>query len=270
MKQRYKKLFKRLSASNEGALVPFIIIGDPSIEVSLKIIDTLINGGADALELGIPFSDPLADGPTIQKATVRAFNAGITVERCFEILRLVRKKYTQLPIGLLTYANLVFSHGINNFYNRCSYIDIDSVLVADVPIEYSMSFRESAIKNLISPVFICPPNAHEELIKQIASFNQDYTYLLSRPGVTGIENSCVQLLPHLIKKLRIYNSPPILQGFGISKPTEVKSIISSGVDGVILGSAIISIIEQFMGDGIDQMLINLLNFLNQIKAATKK
>ena len=131
--ERYNQLFQRLSAKKEGAFVPFVTLGDPSPELSLKIIDTLVAGGADALELGIPFSDPLADGPTIQGATLRAFAAGTTVAQCFEILTTVRQKYPELPIGLLMYANLVFSKVIDNFYAQCEAVGVDSVLVAAVP-----------------------------------------------------------------------------------------------------------------------------------------
>src|SRR5438105_1169276 len=110
--ERYDQLFTRLAAKKEGALVPFVTLGDPSPALSLRIIDALVEGGADALELGIPFSDPLADGPTIQSATLRAFAAGTTTAQCFEMLAAIRHKYPELPIGLLMYANLVFSNGI--------------------------------------------------------------------------------------------------------------------------------------------------------------
>lgn len=116
---RYENLFAQLNERREGAFVPFVTLGDPGIEQSLHIIDTLIEAGADALELGVPFSDPLADGPTIQNANLRAFAAGITPAQCFEMLALIREKYPSIPIGLLMYANLVFNDGIDEFYARC-------------------------------------------------------------------------------------------------------------------------------------------------------
>jgi tryptophan synthase alpha subunit len=131
--ERYETLFKQLKERKEGAFVPFVTLGDPSPEQSLKIIDTLIEAGADALELGIPFSDPLADGPTIQNATLRAFAAGVTPSQCFEMLAAIRQKHPTIPIGLLMYANLVFSRGIDEFYAQCEKAGVDSVLVADVP-----------------------------------------------------------------------------------------------------------------------------------------
>src|SRR5690606_5127256 len=186
--ERYDNAFAQLKARQEGAFVPFVTLGDPGPEQSLKIIDTLIAGGADALELGIPFSDPLADGPTIQSATLRAFASGVTPTQCFEMLATIRQKYPTIPIGLLMYANLVFNRGIDEFYAECARVGVDSVLIADVPIEESAPFRQAAMRHNIAPIFICPPNADDELLRQIASHGRGYTYLLSRAGVTGAEN----------------------------------------------------------------------------------
>ncbi|VEA02725.1 tryptophan synthase subunit alpha [Salmonella enterica subsp. salamae] len=168
--ERYENLFAQLNDRREGAFVPFVTLGDPGIEQSLKIIDTLIDAGADALELGIPFSDPLADGPTIQNANLRAFAAGVTPAQCFEMLALIREKHPTIPIGLLMYANLVFTNGIDAFYARCEQVGVDSVLVADVPVEESAPFRQAALRHNIAPIFICPPNADDDLLRQIASY----------------------------------------------------------------------------------------------------
>lgn len=133
MTDRYQDLFTELKANNQGAFVPFVTIGDPNPELSLEIIETLVSSGADALELGFPFSDPLADGPTIQGANIRALDSKTTPDICFELISKIRAKYPQLPIGLLVYANLVFARGVDNFYARCEQAGIDSVLIADVP-----------------------------------------------------------------------------------------------------------------------------------------
>ena len=237
--ERYENLFAQLKDRKEGAFVPFVTLGDPSVEQSLKIIDTLIEAGADALELGIPFSDPLADGPTIQEATLRAFAAGVTPSQCFEMLALIRQKHPTIPIGLLMYANLVFSKGIDEFYAQCEKVGVDSVLVADVPVEESAPFRTAALRHNIAPIFICPPNADEELLRQIASYGRGYTYLLSRAGVTGAENRAALPLHHLVEKLKQYDAPPSLQGFGISAPAQVAGAIEAGAAGAISGSAIV-------------------------------
>ncbi|AMO49712.1 tryptophan synthase, alpha chain [Kosakonia oryzendophytica] len=265
--ERYDNLFKQLNARKEGAFVPFVTLGDPSPEHSLKIIDTLIEAGADALELGIPFSDPLADGPTIQNATLRAFASGVTPSQCFEMLATIRQKHPSIPIGLLMYANLVFNRGIDEFYAQCAKVGVDSVLVADVPIEESAPFRQAAMRHNVAPIFICPPNADDDLLRQIASYGRGYTYLLSRAGVTGAENRAALPLHHLVEKLAEYHAAPALQGFGISSPDQVSSAINAGAAGAISGSATVKIIENNLNNPA-AMLAELKTFVQQMKAAT--
>lgn len=266
--ERYENLFAQLKDRKEGAFVPFVTLGDPSVEQSLNIIDTLIEAGADALELGIPFSDPLADGPTIQEATLRAFAAGVTPTQCFEMLALIRQKHPTIPIGLLMYANLVFSKGIDEFYAQCEKVGVDSVLVADVPVEESAPFRQAALRYNVAPIFICPPNADDELLRQIASYGRGYTYLLSRAGVTGAENRAALPLHHLVEKLQEYNAAPPLQGFGISSPEQVTGAIEAGAAGAISGSAIVKLIEKNVANP-GQMLTELKAFVTAMKAATR-
>lgn len=265
--ERYDNLFAELKNRKEGAFVPFVTLGDPTPEQSLKIIDTLIEAGADALELGIPFSDPLADGPTIQSATLRAFASGVTVTQCFEMLAAIRQKHPTIPVGLLMYANLVFSRGIDRFYAECERVGVDSVLVADVPVEESAEFRQAAMRHNVAPIFICPPNADDELLRQIASHGRGYTYLLSRAGVTGAENKAALPLHHLIEKLSEYHAAPPLQGFGISAPDQVTAAIGAGAAGAISGSAIVKIIEKNV-DNHPAMLAELKTFVQNMKAAT--
>ncbi|WP_237386690.1 tryptophan synthase subunit alpha [Xenorhabdus sp. Sc-CR9] len=264
---RYEQLFKKLQNQNQGAFVPFVTLGDPNPDLSLEIIDALIAGGADALELGIPFSDPLADGPTIQNANLRALSSNVTSTLCFELLGKIRAKYPDIPIGLLLYANLVFHNGIDDFYRRCKNSGVDSVLVADVPLSESSPFRSAAMKYGIAPIFICPPNADDDLLREIASFGRGYTYLLSRAGVTGSENRATQPLTHLVNKLNEYHAAPTLQGFGISEPEQITAALNSGATGAISGSAIVKIIE----DNLHQpniMLENLTDFVRSMKNAT--
>lgn len=264
---RYQQCFSRLNNAGQGAFVPFVLLGDPDQQQSLAIIDTLINAGADALEIGIPFSDPLADGPSIQTANLRAFAAGISVNACFTMLAQIRQKHPHIPIGLLVYANLVFSPGIENFYARCASVGVDSVLVADVPVEESAPFRQAAINHGIAPIFICPPNADDDVLRQIASYGRGYTYLLSRPGVTGADNRATSPLQHLLIKLQEYHAAPALQGFGIAEPEQVHAALAAGAAGAISGSAIVNIIAQHL-DNPTKMLDALAHFVQQMKAAT--
>ncbi|EPL6452939.1 MULTISPECIES: tryptophan synthase subunit alpha [Providencia] len=267
--ERYNQLFERLNNLNQGAFVPFVTLGDPDAELSLKIVDALIEGGADALEIGIPFSDPLADGPTIQNANLRAFKSEITPTICFELLSRIREKHPTMPIGLLVYANLVFSNGIENFYIRCQKAGVDSVLVADVPMSESKPFREAALAHDIAPIFICPPNGDDALLQQIGEHSRGYTYLLSRAGVTGTEQRAQMPLTHLVDKLKQYQAAPALQGFGISEPAQVTEAIENGAAGAISGSAVVKIIENNL-EKPDVMLKKLTEFVIKMKAATQK
>ena len=167
--QRYEQMFSRLTAANQGAFVPFVTLGDPTAELSFDIIKTLVDNGADALELGIPFSDPIADGPTIQGANIRALAAGVTPADAFAIIAKVRAYAPDLPIGLLLYSNLVMARGISHFYQQAKAAGVDSVLIADVPLIESLRFRQAALAEDIAPIFIATPNATDETLQELAS-----------------------------------------------------------------------------------------------------
>ncbi|WP_159715346.1 tryptophan synthase subunit alpha [Blochmannia endosymbiont of Camponotus nipponensis] len=245
---RYQKIFIDLHKNKSGAFVPFITVGYPDPISFMHIIDTLISSGSDALELGIPFSDPISDGLIIQKSMERAFNSGINLSLCWMMLYKIRNKYPNLPIGLLIYANLVFKKGINSFYSYCAELEIDSVLIPDLPIEESLPFYNAAIQHKIAHIFICPPNATEELIRNITAQGHGYIYLLSRPGVTGIDiNKKINatILCNVIKCLQKQAKKlPILQGFGIHTPLQAQESLLLGTSGIISGSKIARIIEE--------------------------
>ncbi|QCI17673.1 tryptophan synthase subunit alpha [Buchnera aphidicola (Acyrthosiphon lactucae)] len=265
---RYQEIFKRLSLLKEGCFIPFVVLGDPSLKISIKIIEALIQNGADALEVGIPFSDPLADGPIIQKANLRALSQKNTFLDYFQILEKIRKKYKRLPIGLLIYANLIYNQGIDNFYLQCFNSGLDSVLIADVPIEESKVFYKTANKYKINSIFICPPDADDDFLNKISLYAQGFIYVLSRSGVTGIKNKTLSLPKKFIKKIKKYNSLPLLQGFGISSSKQVKQAILSGLSGVICGSAIINIIEKYLHEE-EKMIEKIKEFTSALKLSTK-
>ena len=264
---RYQKTFTALKAAKQGAFVPFVTLGDPTPNISLDIIDVLVSNGADALELGFPFSDPLADGPVIQGANVRALDAKTTPQICFDMIKKVRAKYPDIPIGLLVYANLVYANGINNFYLTAHNAGVDSVLIADVPIEEATDFIKAAKANHIAPIFIAPPNGNDETLRQVAENSEGYTYLLSRSGVTGTDIQANMPINDILTKLTHYNAPPPLLGFGIAKPSQVTAAIKAGAAGAISGSATVKIIEQNLNDK-TKMLSLLSEFTQQMKAAT--
>ncbi|QBG37602.1 tryptophan synthase subunit alpha [Litorilituus sediminis] len=267
---RYQASFAQLKEKNQAAFIPFVTIGDPNAEQSLAIIKTLIDAGADALELGIPFSDPSADGVTIQMAGLRALNSGINTDSCIDILKQVREYAPQIPIGLLLYGNLIFARGIDNFYCDMAEAGVDSVLIADVPIRESEPFRAAAIKHGIAPIFIAPPNASETTLQKVAEYGQGYTYILSRAGVTGVDSGALtptSAADKLISTLNNFKAPAPVVGFGISTPEQVKDALAAGASGAISGSAVVKVIEDHLDDP-KQMLLALTRFVSKMKQAT--
>jgi len=269
MSTRYHTLFNRLETKKQGAFVPFVTIGDPNRDLSISIIDTLVKAGADALELGIPFSDPVADGVVIQDASTRALTSGATPDSCLDIIAEIRKLHPDVPIGLLLYVNLVYRNGIENFYERCAKAGVDSLLIADVPLEESAPYRAAAEKFGIHQIFIAPPNGDDKTLQQVAEYGQGYTYLLSRAGVTGADAKAGMPVEHMLATLNKFDAPPSLLGFGISKPEQVKEAIKSGAAGAISGSAVVKVIEENL-DNPELLLEKMDKFISEMKLATYK
>ena len=238
--RRYQDLFDRLARDGEGAFIPFAMLGDPDPELSLAHLRVLVAAGADALELGVPFSDPIADGPVIQAAATRALAAGVRREQCWTIVRAIRAEHPALPLGLLIYANLVCHRNPEEFYAEAAAAGVDSVLVADLPVAESAPLIAAARAQRVAPVFIAPPNADAGRLRAIASAGEGYTYVTSREGVTGADERLRRDQSALIAHLNQLGAPPPVLGFGISNPAQVKAGLAMGARGVICGSALVS------------------------------
>ena len=260
---RYAAMFARLG--NQGAFGAFVMLGDPDLETSGAVLDALVEGGADMIEVGIPFSDPIADGPTIQAAADRALKAGATTARCFEILARFRSRHTDVPVGVLTYANLVLARGRDAFYVACAEAGVDSVLVADAPVMEAEPFVRSARAHGIDPVLIAAPNTPPATLKRIAELGRGYTYCVARAGVTGVETEMQLDHGDLLGRLRDFGAPPPVLGFGISRPDHVRAALDAGAAGVISGSAIVRILERGAA-----ALPELGAFVAAMKAATER
>ncbi|WP_129793117.1 tryptophan synthase subunit alpha [Sphingosinicella sp. CPCC 101087] len=241
---RYDEMFARLRTRGDGAFGGFLMLGDPDLETSLGLLDALVAGGADMIEVGIPFSDPIADGPVIQAAAVRALEAGVTPADCFELLAAFRARHPRIPVGLLTYANLVLARGREAFYRRCASAGIDSVLVADVPAAEAEPFAGAARDHGIAPVLIAAANTPDAVLERIASLCEGYVYCVSRAGVTGADRAMDSGHERLFQALAAAGAPPPVLGFGISRPEHVRTALDSGAAGVISGSAIVRLVEQ--------------------------
>ncbi|MCA9508292.1 MAG: tryptophan synthase subunit alpha [Myxococcales bacterium] len=265
---RYEKMFFELAQKNQGAFIPFVMLYDPDRAQCKKIIKTLIESGADALELGIAFSDPLADGPTIQKAGLRALHSRATVHESLDLVQEIRQEYPSVPIGILTYANLIFKNSLDWFYAHARDCGVDSVLVADVPILEIKPFYEAAIKHGVDPVLVAPINMPHERLKDVEHYGRGYTYVVTREGVTGADEKINFHHKDFLRALKNAGAPPAIFGFGISSPEHVSQALKQGAQGVISGSKIVSLIEGNLNSP-EHMLDELALFVKAMKAATK-
>jgi tryptophan synthase alpha chain len=264
-----KEAFQKTKTQGNGTLIAYITAGDPTPDLTPKIADALIKGGVDVLELGLPFSDPIADGPTIQAASVRALAAGTTPARVLEIALEIRQKHS-VPVVIMTYYNPVFRMGLDKFFGSANKCMVDGVIVPDLPVEEASDYKNAASKFSVDTIFLAAPSTSNERLSRIVDCSSGFLYLVSHFGVTGaqaaIEDSTIQL----VKRVLPFTSGriPLAVGFGVSKPEHVKRIIAAGADGVILGSAFINLIQKRQND-IPAMLQELEATVSELKAATK-
>lgn len=222
------------------AFMPFLVVGDPDCERFLEAARTLADGGADALELGFPYSDPSADGPVIQAADERALASGITTEGCFQAIERFRKE-RDVPVSLLVYYNLVLQFGPDRFYARARASGIDAVLVADLPLELAASTFESARRHQVAPVCLASAVTTDARAALLRDAGESYVYAAARVGITGERSDGpASTLGQLVERLRCAGlTRPVLAGFGLSTPAHVRAVGMAGADGAIVGSALV-------------------------------
>lgn len=250
---------------DKAALIPFFVLGDPDYDTSLSVIKTAIDAGADILELGIPFSDPIADGPTIQKADIRALQAGMTCHRALDLIREI-KAYADIPIGLLMYYNLIYHYGLDSFYQDAAAAGVNSVLVADVSIDDAEEVAGPSRAAGLDTVFMATPITTDERLKRVAQASTGFIYTVSLLGVTGSRDSLSDAVGGLVQRVKRSASVPVCVGFGISKPEHAAAVANSGADGVIIGSRIVRIIEENLENSAE-MAPRIGAFIQTVKAA---
>jgi tryptophan synthase alpha chain len=254
-------MFDRLRYRGEGAFGAFVMLGDPDLETSAVILDALVEGGADMLEVGIPFSDPIADGPIIQAAADRALAQGVKPADCFRLLTQFRAGHAEVPVGILTYANLALARGIDAFYAAAAAARVDSLLIADVPAFEAPPFLEAAQAHGVAQVLIAAQNTPAATLRAVAEMGEGYTYCVARPGVTGAGEQVAFDHAAMLATLALHHAPPPVFGFGISKPEHVRAALAAGAAGVISGSAIVSLVGQ-------GSVPSVREFVAEMKAAT--
>jgi tryptophan synthase alpha chain len=231
------------SASERPLIVACTVAGDPSFKESISIILELVYSGADIIEIVMPFSDPVADGPVIQQAGARALASGMNTDRLFELIREVRKE-TEIPLLVMTYANIVVQRGIEEFYRDAACAGADGVVIADVPLEEADPFCTAAGNAGIDPILFISQTTSPERIEKILSKAHGFVYLVAVMGVTGTRDEISPDAIALLKNVKLRTSLPVVPGFGISTPSQVLRYAQAGADGVIVGSALVRIVGE--------------------------
>ncbi|MDQ3479482.1 MAG: tryptophan synthase subunit alpha [Pseudomonadota bacterium] len=240
---RYARMFEHLASRGEGAFGAFLMLGDPDAETSAELLDAVVEAGADMVEVGIPFSDPVADGPVIQAAAQRALAAGVRTAECFEMIASFRRRHPQVPLGILTYSNLVMAPGREAFFGRAADAGADSLLVADLPAFEAEPWAVEMRAVGLDPVLIAAANTPPETLRTVARLGSGYTYCVTRAGITG-NHAAAEFDTSMLTALQELRAPPPVFGFGISTPAHVRAALAAGASGVISGSAIVSAVAE--------------------------
>jgi tryptophan synthase alpha chain len=264
---RIKEKFNQLKSNNETALISYIMVGYPSEKATLSAVRGLIQGGADIIELGFPFSDPIADGPTIQRASTESLNGGTQINNFFSIVKKIRKE-SNIPLVLMTYTNILYNQTYSKFILRAKQAGIDGLILPDMAIEESKEYIKSAKKIGIDTIFLVSPNTKNERLKKIIKSTSGFLYMVAVFGTTGVQT---KIHKYTIDALRNTKNTakgkiPVGIGFGISTEKDVQKYVSSGADAVIIGSANIKIMEN---TPVKQIQSRIAIFTKKLKNETR-
>jgi tryptophan synthase alpha chain len=266
--RRNCRIARAFGKRDSPLLVTCTVAGDPDYDESKVVIRILADAGADIIELVMPFSDPVADGPVIQEAGARALAAGMTTDRLFSLVRDMRRE-TGIPLLIMTYANIIIQRGIETFYRQAARAGADGVVVADVPLEEAGPYCQAARKAGIEPVLFISQTTSPDRMEKILASAGGFIYLVAAMGVTGVRN---EIEPETISLLRLVKGNsllPVVPGFGISSPEQVGAYAQAGADGVIVGSAIVRLVGEYAGRK-REMKEAIGRLTRELKAATRK
>jgi tryptophan synthase alpha chain len=264
---RIKEKFAELAAKKEKALIAYIMVGYPNEKATMSAIQGLIKGGTDIIELGFPFSDPLADGPVIQNASMISLDNGTKINKFFSIVKKIRKE-TEIPLVLMTYTNILYHKGYPKFIAEAKKAGIDGFILPDMSIEESKEYMASA-KNIADTIFLVSPNTRKSRIEKIAKSSSGFLYLVAVYGTTGVKTGIQNYTLKAIKEVKKITKGkiPIGIGFGVSTPDDVKKYIDAGADAVIVGSAFLKLIEKTPQNRVES---SIAKFTKSLKRQTIK
>lgn len=258
---RISRRFEELRRKREKALVTFVTAGDPDLSVTEEIVAALEEGGVDIIELGVPFSDPMADGPTIQLSSERALESGTTLPKILEMVKSVRKR-TEIPLLLMGYYNPVFLYGVERFFADAALAGVDAVLIVDLPPEEATDCKKAADANDIDLIFLLTPTSDAARIDKVAGLARGFIYYVSVTGVTGARKELPTSLGAEVARIKEKTSTPVVVGFGISGPAQAAESARLA-DGVVVGSALVKLFEQFRGDELKEKVRDFSAALKQ-------
>ena len=241
MTNRYETLFADLEKASTKAYMPYVMLGYPTMGASLEIAQTLLDHGAHGLEIGLPFSDPMADGPVIQQAGQEALKNGFKTAKAIEAIKQLRAKNPTSPFTLMCYYNMVMAKGVDTFIQQFSKAGIDGILVPDLPLEAAHEIAPACEKNAVELVLIASSLSDDTRLKLISQHAGGFLYVVSRVGITGVEELYDDQLQALLKRIRAHSDLPAIVGFGISEPEQARHMVKNGADGVITGSRIVQL-----------------------------
>lgn len=244
---RLATAFARARSQNRAAFVAYLCAGDPDFDTSLAACRALVKSGVDILELGVPFSDPLADGLTNQLAAQRALEGGMTAQRVFELVRRLREEFAEIPIVFYTYYNLAFSNGIADYVRAAKTAGVDGILTLDLPPEEGADMSAACRAHGLETVLIVAPTTPDARIPVIAAATTGFIYYVSREGVTGVRDQVAANIAESVARIRRHTSLPIAVGFGISTRSQVAEVAAKA-DGVVVGSALVNCIREHLGE----------------------
>ena len=265
---RLADTFAALRARDERAFIPFVTCGDPDLQTTRDLALAYIQAGADILEIGIPFTDPLADGPTIQRASERALNAGTTMESAFDLIRDLRAQ-TDAPIVPMTYINPVYRIGFQKFAAQCAQAGADGVIISDLPPEAGLEWIQAARANEIDTIFLVAPTSDKARLQSVARSASGFIYAVARLGVTGARSDVPPEIGELVAHLKAETDTPICAGFGFGEAKQIRdTIASSHVDGIVVASALIDKFEKAQGSASERIAV-AANLARELKNATR-
>ena len=257
---------KKVLHAGDGHFSPFFMLGDPDPETSFEICAAAVRAGASMLELGIPFSDPVADGPVIQEACSRAMQSGTTVGVAFEIMARLGQ-HTEIPFNLLLYGNLIHARGVDEFIAQARDAGASSILVPDIPLEEGLILREACSVGDMGCVQLCGPGASDDRVRELAAGSSAFLYLVGHQGITGARDSVQAETLEMVRRVATASPVPVCVGFGLKEPEHVRSILASGARIAIVGSALVAKIGEGKNEDVSAVIATIEYEVGRLAAA---